>query len=749
MTMEKHLEWTRKVDHLEVTNEHLRLEKEHYKKDAEAAHRDKNDMQLQLSAARVQLNYHEQNNDSNNSDNNSQSKDKDESNKVSAELEAVLKEKEDLSKEAEAAKSQLQKMKVRMEEMKKQQEQMAKYAAATNENSKDKDKSDVELLKVKRVAEEARLKHEKEVKQLLDDKRKMFVEIETMKNAQEAEARKQKVLWDRQREETEKLRAQTKSLEESAEGREEEGRRAREELERRAEESQAEAERVRAESQSMLKEVCEWQRREQDVRTQMGLKNEALTRAEEARARAERERDQMKERWCDMEVKVVAAQRAERDRGQQGEDKVRELEESLKGALAERQEILEAAAKEIDHVKTIALQTEQKMMEDFEWKLREIEAEARNKQKEAGDKAATARREYEQKKDVEFTRLSISLRREMEEQMRSERTGIRQALESKALQDKETSAIKFKMERERALRQQQRAWEEEKNTVHREKRSLQRRLDEATQKVDKAVKEALEEEKGKWQQDVDKARRECDRVREEAAARVEKLREEHKKDMKALEERLESANSNRFSSMFQMKEEVEVEFSERMEALRNMYMTEMETLQRSLDEERGRNEEQERGLRETISQQRAEIDELNAYYGAGEEESRAKEFNLLSRLQEQTELAQRLQRELDEYEFYEEDDEGNIVEKDPQTKVDMERQAKELVVPAPSAAAAAASVALASAASSAVAVAAAPDSIASTPTQSGGGGAWADDPSRSNTYANPFKMLYNYRRRRK
>ena len=51
----------------------------------------------------------------------------------------------------------------------------------------------------------------------------------------------------------------------------------------------------------------------------------------------------------------------------------------MEEALVERREILEAAAKEIENEKTIALQTEQKMMDDFEWKLREIEADNRAK----------------------------------------------------------------------------------------------------------------------------------------------------------------------------------------------------------------------------------------------------------------------------------------------------------------------------------------------------------------------------------
>ena len=60
-------------------------------------------------------------------------------------------------------------------------------------------------------------------------------------------------------------------------------------------------------------------------------------------------------------------------------DKVSQLERALEEALVEREEILEAAEKEIEATKNIAIESEQKMMDDFEWKLREIEAEYRKK----------------------------------------------------------------------------------------------------------------------------------------------------------------------------------------------------------------------------------------------------------------------------------------------------------------------------------------------------------------------------------
>jgi hypothetical protein len=52
---------------------------------------------------------------------------------------------------------------------------------------------------------------------------------------------------------------------------------------------------------------------------------------------------------------------------------VKELECALEEALVEREQILLACEKEIEQERNIAIELEQKMMEDFEWKLREVE----------------------------------------------------------------------------------------------------------------------------------------------------------------------------------------------------------------------------------------------------------------------------------------------------------------------------------------------------------------------------------------
>ena len=89
-------------------------------------------------------------------------------------------------------------------------------------------------------------------------------------------------------------------------------------------------------------------------------------------------------------------------------ERLKQLEKALEEALVEREEILEAAEKEIQGQKTIAIETEQKMMDDFEWKLREIESDYRDKIKAMEDsvdiKVKSARDELIRQKDDEFTR---------------------------------------------------------------------------------------------------------------------------------------------------------------------------------------------------------------------------------------------------------------------------------------------------------------------------------------------------------
>ena len=116
----------------------------------------------------------------------------------------------------------------------------------------------------------------------------------------------------------------------------------------------------------------------------MGQNVEKLCTLEEKCKTVEKERDDLKRKCKEIEAKMdVMTRTVVKDT----DEKVRQLERALEEALVEREEILEACEKEIQHERTIAIETEQKMMDDFEWKLREIESEYRTKIREAEETA--------------------------------------------------------------------------------------------------------------------------------------------------------------------------------------------------------------------------------------------------------------------------------------------------------------------------------------------------------------------------
>ena len=72
--------------------------------------------------------------------------------------------------------------------------------------------------------------------------------------------------------------------------------------------------------------------------------------------------------WCDNWFLPICCYITDNDR-------LASLEAALEAAAAERQEILLAAEQEIEYHRSIAAELERSMMEDFDWKVHEIEAD--------------------------------------------------------------------------------------------------------------------------------------------------------------------------------------------------------------------------------------------------------------------------------------------------------------------------------------------------------------------------------------
>ena len=428
--------------------------------------------------------------------------------------------------------------------------------------------------------------------------------------------------------------------------------------------------------EALNKEIADCKVTESELRQEMGQNSEKLLVVEDRSRGVERERDDLKRKCKEIEAKIDVLKKTEKNVEKTTGDKLSQLEKALEEALVEREEILEAAEKEIEQTKNIAIETEQKLMDDFEWKLREVEAEYRQKINDLEisieRRIKQAKDDYGRAKDEEFTKLSIGLRREMDDNLRKERTNLRKALDTANAQEREAAIDRYKLEKDRELRILQSSWDEEQNRLNRELRALQRKIDgipdeitAATRHVRQERDQLLHEERRKAARAQERAQDEFDRMKDELNGQMMRLRAECDERVREYEQKLESAHGNRMSSMFQMKEEVETEFTERMEQLRDMYKGEIEQQMSKLESERVVAKKLEETLRKSIDEKQKEIDELNSYYTQREDEYETKVTELLTRLQDQTTQIAKLQEELDEYEWYEEEDEEGAKEPRP------------------------------------------------------------------------------------
>ena len=431
--------------------------------------------------------------------------------------------------------------------------------------------------------------------------------------------------------------------------------------------AKADRDKLLAEQQSLSQQLSESQEREFNLKVDMGQNSEKLYVVEERCKSIEKERDDLKRRCKEFEAKVEVLSRSEKAAEKNAGERLQQLEKALEEALVEREEILEAAEKEIEAHKDKAIESEQKMMDDFEWKLREIEKDFRDKIKTiedgVGAKVKTACDEIVSKKDQEFTRMSITMRREMDDKMRIERSALKTALETQNNAQKDKAIELYRLEKDHEIRILQTSWEDEQERLNKELKMQQRKVDNLPREIEAATYAVktqcdvkLQEQKRQLAKADQVTQVEVDKVRLEMTGQLRRVQAQCDEKIAEYEAKLEAAHGNRMSSMFQMKDEVESEFTERMETLRDMYKKELDLQTERLEQERIKSKQLEETLKVSINDKQQEIDDLNSYYTSREEELETKINDLLTRLQDSTFLAVKLQNELDEYEWYEEEE---------------------------------------------------------------------------------------------
>ena len=657
-----------KVDRYDVINESLRLETETLKSEVQEISGEKNKLQLELSAARIQMNYDKEvkgNIVHIDQTDNKTTVQADQADKFADELlekiEKLTEEKALLSKALEEA-NRLEAQETSKRDQGEQTDDVLEAEMSECQECKMKSgqitslESQVEKLREEKLHyESASAKQQEELTK---------AKLEEVEAAEQERLRSERREWEEKVEhcknELQQVRAEHAQELEDAQ-------RKCLELESRLGQVEAARESLLGEKQSLCKELSDGAEATLQLKVDMGQNAEKLYAVEERCKGIEKERDDLKRRCKEFEARLDVLSRSERAAEKDASEKLGQLEKALEEALVEREEILEAAEKEIDNHKTIALETEQKMMDDFEWKLREIEGDYRDKIKTLEEsveaKVSKAKEELIREKDEEFTRISINMRREMDDKIRMERNALNSALEAQFKGQKDKAVELYRLEKDHEVRILQKSWETEQQRLNREIAKMQRKVDNLPDQVEAATRTLKAEcatRVADEQRKVSQVERECqaenDRIRLEMSAQMRRLQTQCDEKIAEFEAKLEAAHGNRMSSMFQMKEEVEVEFSDRMEQLRDMYRREMEVLGQKLEQEQSRASQVEQTLRHQIQDKQTEIDDLNAYYTQREEDLEAKINDLLTRLQDQTALAVKLQAEIDDYEWYEEPD---------------------------------------------------------------------------------------------
>ena len=662
------------MDRYDVINESLRLETETLKSEVQEISGEKNKLQLELSAARIQMNYDKEvkgNSVHIDQTDNKTTVQADQADKFADELlekiEKLTEEKALLSKALEEAAAAATSNRLEAQETSKRDQ------AEQTDDVLEAEMSECQECKMKSgqiTSLESQVEKLREEKLHYESASAKQQEELTKAKLEEVEAAEQERLRSERREWEEKVEHCKNELQqvraEHAQELEDAQRKCLE-LESRLGQVEAARESLLGQKQSLCKELSDGAEATLQLKVDMGQNAEKLYAVEERCKGIEKERDDLKRRCKEFEARLDVLSRSERAAEKDASEKLGQLEKALEEALVEREEILEAAEKEIDNHKTIALETEQKMMDDFEWKLREIEGDYRDKIKTLEEsveaKVSKAKEELIREKDEEFTRISINMRREMDDKIRMERNALNSALEAQFKGQKDKAVELYRLEKDHEVRILQKSWETEQQRLNREIAKMQRKVDNLPDQVEAATRTLKAECASRVadeQRKVSQVERECqaenDRIRLEMSAQMRRLQTQCDEKIAEFEAKLEAAHGNRMSSMFQMKEEVEVEFSDRMEQLRDMYRREMEVLGQKLEQEQSRASQVEQTLRHQIQDKQTEIDDLNAYYTQREEDLEAKINDLLTRLQDQTALAVKLQAEIDDYEWYEEPD---------------------------------------------------------------------------------------------
>merc|ERR1719412_2626936 len=226
-------------------------------------------------------------------------------------------------------------------------------------------------------------------------------------------------------------------------------------------------------------------------------------------------------------------------------------------------------------------------------------------------------------KDDEINKLQIKLRKDMDEKLKKERDELQNALQSVKVGNSEAALSVLKNQKDD---------DQLKRSMDNTKKDSESSLVEERKKLEKMT--------AKFQEDHNK-------LKEDLNGQLTTVKADYDVKIADYEKRLEKALADKVEKMLVLREEVELEYAERMDELRNMYKDEMNNQVELAEREKERMQGLESSLQDSLKMKRQEFDELKTKY----DEAAFKVTDLERRLNNQTEEVLRLTAELESYEY--------------------------------------------------------------------------------------------------
>ena len=165
----------------------------------------------------------------------------------------------------------------------------------------------------------------------------------------------------------------------------------------------------------------------------------------------------------------------------------------------------------------------------------------------------------------------------MDEKLKKEREELQNALQSVKIGNSEAALSVLKNQKDADQMKKEKKFEEKRKKYHREIDELKKQLTLKDEQLKKSVETAKSssdnaEDKRKIEK---KFQEDQEKLRREMTEQMEKMKTDYEGKIVDYEARLEKALADKVEKMLVLREEVEQEYADRMDELRNMYKEEM------------------------------------------------------------------------------------------------------------------------------------------------------------------------------